>query len=225
MPDIPKLNYAPPPPMHRRQIFRRWIYTAVLMCIVASGWWWTPPAWRRVQVLYWQHRCMVYAAPKDKVVLRASPLILLPGGIDRHAHASPIIPEEWSRYYRLISPPGLQSDGTLFLHELRKNSGESRLVAVDINSNLPDGGHSAFARVIFPGSLVHPPAQSARYCDYYIGSDDSEFIAFAGCRDPTDASHFTFRIISDSQDRTFDGWLQSDDSVVIGERKSRFPKK
>jgi len=216
MSEIPKLNYAPRPPMYRRRVFRWWFYVVVLFGVAASGWWWVPPARRRVELLYWQHRCLVYTPPTDQVIydLRIS---------------SGVIPEEWTKFYTLFSPPGFWSDGTIFMHEMKKPNGQSRLVVLDLFFFKTDARlvPEIRARVLKPGNAFRPPVQANRYdpdCDLesdYIGPSK----IFAGILDPADASHLTIRVTAAAKDVIYDGWLQNDDSVTIGRRKSPTTRK
>jgi hypothetical protein len=213
MPGPPKLNYAPPSPMHRRESFRRWIYLTVALAILIAGRWWIPRAWRRAELMYWQHRCMVYSPPKDQVVFKGQI------GFDRSlvsAQYSEVIPYAWSHFYNLASPPGLISNGTIFLHALRNKRG-IRLVSLDVGE-LPDGTYDALARVFYPGTSRHAPAQCSGYSHVYLASDKERLLVFAGHADPMDVCHFTFRIVTGTKQQIFDGWLQNDDTVSIGER-------
>src|SRR5438874_12399244 len=74
-PTPPQLDYAPKPPLHCRRRFRQTVLGLVLLLVAASGLMWGPRAWRQAKLLYWQERCMTYAAPVMRCVYdsRAEP--------------------------------------------------------------------------------------------------------------------------------------------------------
>jgi hypothetical protein len=206
MSDTPQLNYAPPPPMHYRRSFRRWVYGVVLLGLVVSGWWWVPPAWRRAELLYWQHQCLGYAPAADQVAYEED-YAIKPG---------PAVPTPWSKFYYLYSWPGALSTGTLFVHRMQKPDGEVRLVALDIVDYL--GQKYTDARVFVPGNLFANPMEFDNPVPYFP-ADKSK--VFAGRIDPTDPTHFTVKTLEDGREQTYDGWLQNDERIVFGERHSK----
>jgi hypothetical protein len=207
MPDTPELNYAPRPPVHHRRGFRSWIFLVVSICLLISGRWWLPPAWRRTALLYWQHRCLVYQPPNDQVVCETNPPV----------H---VIPAAWARFYSLFSPPGFDSQATLFLHEMQNPAGQRRLVAVDLATwNFGGGAYQVYARVFTPGDLLRPPTESAKDTCLRGEADWGGYKIFAGIADPADHTHFTIHCLGAGGDRLFDGWLQNDDTIVFGMRR------
>jgi len=215
----PPLNYAPPPPMHRRKIFRRWIALVVALAVAASSWWWGPIASTRVQLMYWQHQCMVYTPTTNQLIYDQG------SRVGQTAAA-------WSKFYGILSPPGFRSDGTLFLHEMRKQNGERRLVAVDVD--LTNFNHAitpenmrieAWARVFKLGSVTQQPIEVYSGYDRNVASSGFGTILdgttiYAGKPDPSQPDHFTFRTSDQNGQYLYDGWLQDDDRVVIEQRRS-----
>jgi hypothetical protein len=173
-----------------------------------------PVGWRRVQLAYWQNRCMSYSAPADEVVLTIG-----------KPSATPAVPKEWTNLYAMLSPPGMRSGGTLFLHERTSPSGNRRLVAVDAVDAMgvapmdPSTTHVIISapRVVRPGSLLRDPIESValRINATLVRPADA---VHAGQPDPNDPSHFTIRIASGSEEQILDGWLRDDDQVVIERR-------
>jgi len=202
MPDT-LLDYAPPPPMHRRRRFRHICLFTIFTAFIASAWWWAPPAWRRIELLYWQHKCMVYQPPPDQIV--ADP-----------ATGTKIIPAEWSNFYSLLSPPGFRSDGTVFLHQLKTPDGKLRLVAVD--SEHSASGDAIGARVIIPGTILRSPEETSPFVYGQIFFLGETARITAGKVDPQDPSHFSFSANVGRETRLFEGWLNQY-GVSIDERR------
>jgi hypothetical protein len=141
------LEYAPTP-AQRWRISARAILASVFAALVVSGWWWAPPTWRRMQLLYWQHRCLEYQPANDQVVY------------DPKSAAPAHPPAAWSNFYSIYSPPGFRSAGTVFLHELQKPNGDRRLVAVDLDLYSLGPTLVAYPRVFIPGSLFESPKEA-----------------------------------------------------------------
>ena len=207
MSDTPQLNYAPPPPMHFRRSFRRWVYLVVSLMLIVSGWWWIPPAWRRVELLYWQRQCLNYEPPVGQIVA------------DSQSHLS-VSPLPWRRFYTLLSPPGFNSAGTVFLHEMKRSDGARRLVAVEL-TKYPDGIELDF-RVFFPGNALRSPAEIINsWAGSTIFPGKFNYKAIAGQLDPADRSHFTFELILDGERQIENGWLTQYDTVEFAEHRSK----
>src|SRR5207302_434407 len=75
-----------------------------------------PVAAHRARLMYWQNRCLTYSPPSGVWVT------------PKQKH----VVRDWTAFYALLSPPGLKSDGTIFLHERRTPSGKRRLVSADV---------------------------------------------------------------------------------------------
>jgi hypothetical protein len=161
--------------------------------------------------VYWQEKCMSYTASADQKVFVAVPAL---------------IPREWLEFSSLLSPPGLVSAGTVFLHERISPKGHRRLVAADLlTDRLEDGGDIqmwAAPRIVEPGSLMHLPhdkvsADAVRQLPL-IRVADAVFCM--GQPDSNDASHFTIRVIRGDRNEVIDGWLTDDDRVLLEPRSS-----
>src|SRR5206468_739510 len=122
----------------------------VLLLIAAVGVFlaaWGPRTWQQYQLLSLQRKCLDYTAPASQIVfddrkdslpqLRRSDPEVLPG-MAKSAHVGRV-PLVWQQYYARISPPGLQSHGTAFLHRLRSPSGNQRLVGVEAHCSYHSG--------------------------------------------------------------------------------------
>lgn len=199
------LDYAPTP-AQRWLISSRAILASVFAALVVSGWWWAAPAWRRMELLYWQHRCLEYQPSGNQVVYDpTSPASLHP-------------PAAWSNFYSIYSPPGFRSAGTVFLHELQKPNGDRRLVVVDLDISGPAPTLVAYVRVFVPGSLFELPQETGISLAGGLSIDPSSQID-AGTPDPAQPSHFTFQARRGSVQTVYEGWLDDDDRVIIGQRK------
>jgi hypothetical protein len=204
MSSAPPLNYAPRQPPQQR--WSRWLFFAsVLLAIAASSLWWLPTEYRRLQMVYWQRRCLAYTASADHVVF------------DPNSTTPVQSPVPWTRFYSIYSPPWFRTAGTLFLHELKTPNGEPRLVALDLdcrNAMVP----VVYPRVFIPGNFFRSPAEtSSASRSFEIGVPAATL--FAGTPDPADPCHFTFHAKLHSLVVTYDGWLGNDNRVTIGQGK------
>jgi hypothetical protein len=209
----PQLDYAPTLPWRRTRLAR--LLCGLLFLAALSGG--TVLIYPRVrdqwQVLDWQARCMAAPVPPDAVVFKSySWTVSDAGGI----------PFAWRKLYAAISPPGLGSKSTVFLHEMRTPGGKRRLVAVDIDWTPMRPGFGPYslglsARVIRPGAgMIRPQLVSTS--NHSLSIADEKARVLAGALDPADPSHFTFTYEHPGRSTVFDGWLRDDDSVSIQER-------
>ena len=219
----------PPPPLRRLSmprvrrrisggLFRRVSVVTVLLAFVVSGWWWVPPAWRNLRLVYWQHKCMNYEAPTGQVVYDPKQL-------------TRVIPAEWSSFYGLCSPPGFRS-GRHYLHARITQTGRSEEAGGGRLHNCWSGysgsDRCVFTRVFSSGTLISVPKELSG--KFYLLTHPSSrvrersFKVLSGSLDATDPTHFTFRVLhvgaESNFESTYDGWLQNDDRVAIGERRS-----
>jgi hypothetical protein len=211
-----EIEYAPPERSLVRRLRRRAV-PVLLLLTALSAYWWLPPAWFRAQVLYWQSRCADYEAPADAIVASQS------RGKDGFAVRSGTVPKEWTRFYNLMSPPGLLSHGTAFLHMLRRPGGQRVMVAVDFFDRGYTGGlanRQLHVRVFKPGEGARLPTQVQDKVFLHPVAD--EYRVYAGKLDPHDPTHFTIRLDSGTDELVFDGWVR-EDSVTIQERRASTP--
>jgi hypothetical protein len=212
----PKIDYAPAPPWHRRKTATRILIGVAVVLALGLVWRAKPIIVRQVRLLYLQGKCLEYNAPKDEVLITAASA-RLPGKV----------PPEWSQFYTLLSPPGLQSGGTLFLHKRVSPKGNRRLIAVDFDNgytaNLRSASYSCAVRVIKPGFGVTAPSENVQPSPFGTmhGFPDGKIIA--GTPDPNDLSHFTIESILTldgvTRRRITDGWLRDDDTVLLESRE------
>lgn len=204
-----QIDYAPPL-SSRRRVVRRWLPRALVITFVASAYYWGPPAWRGAEVLYWQSRCARHTMPAETIVA------FEPASSDSGAsRASAVIPTEWARFYGLISPPGFQSRGTIFLHTRNRPNGEPVLVAIDYLGRLvfgdgETGPSDALVqiRTFKLGTGMNSPKQlsdEARRMPVRRGAQ--AFRIFAGQIDPNDTTHFMIRCEADGERQVIDGWI------------------
>jgi hypothetical protein len=208
----PELNYAPRPPMHQRRVFQRWITAVILLAFVLSGRWWAGPAWRHLQLLYWQHRCMVYTPPKGQLVYDSM-------------LGTQVVPKEWTDFYATLSTHGIRSNGIAFLHEMNNPNGQSRLVVLNVLASPRAGFCEVLPMVFDPGSMSASPREillGPISLSYPLGSfhETKSFKVFGGSIDPLDHTHFSLACMEDGSLAFYDGWLQNDDTVSFGKRKS-----
>src|SRR5262249_20853157 len=156
-------------------------------------------ALRRVELYGLQRQCLLHKPARD-------------------ASAIGVVPDCWFRFYAKLSPPGLVSQGTVFLHEMKTPAGQRRMVAVDlvracVNSR---GGYDAVPRVFTLGSPMHLPRELRCRTSWFSFSGDVRVDVAE--LDPSDLSHFTFRYSKDGQESFVDGWLSDDDTITLEHR-------
>lgn len=202
-----ELHYAPKPPLLRRTRVRAAITSAVVVAIASAALTWGKPAWQKVQMVYWQGQCMRHLAPPDRVVARS----------DIPAY----VPQQWARFYQLLTSNGFQSAGTIFLHERTSPGGNRRLVVIDATApNLCTGGARGIVRrVVVPASFLSKPRE---IIDLVALNDGPCFpwntTFYAAQPDPDDPSHLVIEYEVAGQKQVMDGWLTDDDEVLLEHR-------
>ena len=216
-----ELGYAPPLPLRRRKVVRRAALLAVLAGVAASALWWFPHVRDHVVLLGLQRRCLNHAPPPDEVVFDEGPgradALMADGRYQHFAGPPPaafLVAPYWRDLYARLSPPGLRSHGTVFLHGMRTPGGEYRLVAIDMSVGNPSGSIDSIlltARVIDPATLVAGPR--------LLSTTSVEFIPYGlrgrvtpGQIDPKDPTHVV--LLSGR----IDAWLGDDDRVKLRPR-------
>ena len=206
----PELCYRPAVPWHHRLPVRPLVWCAAVAAVWLSTFTWGPQAWAKVQMLYWQSRCMSFAAP-PKTPQSDVGLFLAGSGS---------IPHEWRRLHELLdgSPP--TSLGTVYLHERVSPSGNRRLVAVDVQ-RLPGCVEEpvpfAITRVVLPGGLFARPREPVTNDSIYLL--EGAVRVLWGSSDSGDESHFTIAYqVEGGADILIDGWLRDDDTVKLERR-------
>jgi hypothetical protein len=208
-----QLQYSPTPPWRRGRRFRRILVLAVLLLLAATAVLWFPRVRNDVLVVYWQHKCLRHVVPPSTVVHAYPPFD------EGERTGVRRVPREWSYLYGALSPPGLRSEGTPFLHELRTPSGKRRLVAVDVTEKpTPNSKYLTLAwRVIEPAGspLVLPRILRSSGSRLPVDVDSGSFRVLSGDLDSNDRSHFSFVCEYAGRQQVLDGWLRDDDSVAI----------
>lgn len=141
------------------------------------------------------------------------------------SRAAGVVAPPWAELASRMTPTGIQSSGTVFLHERTSPSGHRRLVVVDavgtypLMLDRPRGGpvqlETCLARVIRPGSPGLPPvgAVNDSTVAFWVRPPD---VLLPGPVDPIDRSHLQFRCQRTGQpDAVVDGWLRDDDTVAF----------
>jgi hypothetical protein len=215
------LGYARPSPIYRRRAFNLCLVIAGVVAGVLMGMWRGPLLWHRIELLYWQHRCMV-ANPADGGTVATD----FGGTVSSYAGDA-----AFHRFYGLLSPPGDRGTPIVFVHEVRTPDGRSRLVAVqastlDLGMNVGEESSKSLtvcfqSRVFSPGGLGHRPTEVLTRSP---GSAMAELVrptrVNAGRVDPSDASHFSFDGTFGDDRFVVDGWLRDDDTVALQFRRN-----
>jgi hypothetical protein len=223
------IPYAPAPPRHRR-LARRWLLPAVAAGLLASASWWGPPAWFRVQLAYFERQCAGHTAPPETIVYTesaadAKQLVASPSGYEPGPTPGSVfrVPGAWSAFYRLLSPPGLQSRGTAFLHERRTPDGRPVLIAVDyLGDAFKDSGHLGAYSAVFHVRAFEPGRAFTLPVEFQTGRASLPLYTYergpgplrlrAGQPDPADPTHFTiaWEVADDPKvNGVIDGWVRA----------------
>jgi hypothetical protein len=216
MPAAQPLDYAKAPPWRRRKSVRRAIAAGILALILLAAFKFARPAWNHARLLHYQSRCLKHVLPPDRVVFD-------------DAGQSNFISQDWDRFYAIFSPPGGKRDATVFVHELHRSDAPPRFVVVELSSgaafvdSLPPP-YAFDVSVIDPAGLwARPKLLNNRFwlSPFRMPippSTQPRFRVHAGQLDPTNPAHFTIDYQSDGKNGTIDGWLQSDDTILLEPR-------
>jgi hypothetical protein len=209
-----ELHYAPGPPKHHRWLWRiSTLCGCIALALVLYSW--SPLAVRHFRLIYWQKKCLQATASAGQIVFQFN---------DPSAKTSTqfVLPE-WNLFLSAFSPIFRAStDGTIFLHRLKRPDGTERLVGVDLRMiHATDTlWFDADPSVFSTGGMFSSPAYAKMNSPTLLMDvrDYPTFRIYAGQLDPTDDSHFTFTLEADHKKYTFDGYLKSDDSILIERR-------
>lgn len=173
------------------------------------------PAWNHARLLYYQHRCFTRVEPSSAIVFDESSSTLKTDA-------------DWERFYAIFSPPGGKHDATVFIRELRRPDGSTRLVVVEASpglSSMPDHLVTLLfappirfdSTVISPGGILQQPqlCSNTSWLTPFGFVNMTKFRLYAGQVDPTNPSHFTIAFDYPDHSGTIDGWLQPNDSILF----------
>ncbi len=217
------IAYAPHEPPLRAKLFRRrYVVPAMLLLVLASSYWWAPPIVRRVELEYWYYRCLSHEPLLGKVVTSMNR-----GGVDwPPPPQQPYVPQEWVKFYTLLSPPGLQSSGSAFLGKRQTQNGRTVLVAIDLVKTSPWASPvereslRLHVRVFTAGGISRYPKQIVDAVATVPAHDLNRFDLLAGRINPSDPSRF--EIPYDKHNGTkgaIDAWVRNDGTVDFERRR------
>lgn len=205
----PQLEYALPPPLHRRRGFRRAVIASTLLVLLALGWVQIPRVWHRAKILYWQREWMSFQMPPTRVVLEpdaAKAKALWTAG------SNYVTRPPGGVYY---VPPLAGSMGEcVFLHGRRRPDGTLRLIKVSewYDAQRPN----LVAAVIRPATFFNSSLDAFGHgTSYPPGPAGERPRLYAGQPDPNDPSRFTIKYEYSDRSGSIRGALRDDDSVVF----------
>src|SRR5258706_798834 len=181
----PQLEYAPAQPNRARR--RRIILYVLLgfLCVALLALWvWWKPIREQVVLRYWQHRCMKFSEPPDRVVWEEDPDELRRLKAMPSAYRMYLFTRSRSTFAFRVPPPeyahtqfGRWGPGPVFMHGRRGPDGVERLVVVGLDS--------AFNVGVVPCAI--PPSGRSPWNAGGIGlvrEPSDVFRVFAGQCDP-----------------------------------------
>jgi hypothetical protein len=214
MADLPaQLDYAQPLRWRQRKGFRRAVFAAALLVLIFGSLKFLRSAWEHARLMHYQRRCLSHVEAPGTVVFDA-------------ATSTRKINSDWERFYALFSPPGGKHGATVFVHELSRPDGGTRLVVVEADlpvSAMPRQLFLLFSplrldsTVIAPGGLLEQPQlrSNGSWLTPFGFSDPTGLYLHAGQIDPANPSHFTIAFDYPDHSGTIDGWLQPNDSILF----------
>ena len=236
--EVRQIDYEPRPVSYsHRRVGRLVTFVVLVLALSAAGYKAAPIFWRRAKLLIWQHAAMSLEPPEHQVVydddpahyqklLQSDEFEELTGSFSRSTAIH--LERTWYEFADLAFPPGAGSNATLFLHELRNNKGDSRLVEIEggiprwvLDGPVPAGSRQSFGlwcRVMRLAGMFSDPQELSLtpfqvQCDTYSPTDRLRW--YAGHVDASDSSHFTMEYELNGKSFTVDGWLADDDTVAL----------
>ncbi|MDP9172986.1 MAG: hypothetical protein M3O30_03865 [Planctomycetota bacterium] len=204
------LHYSPGQLLRNRKALHRAAWLSLLVVMAMGCAIWGPAAGRWTQTMYWQHRCMTSELPPQTLVIDDS--LKSPSSASAE-------PGMTARVNRFIGEAN--TNVVIFVHELHRPDGESRLVAVDVayghysQPNMLD----VHANVWVPGTLGKMPLFARMdWNSLHLPSDSKRVRLFAGQADPQNQTHFWFHYEVDAASYNADGWLDNNDQILIAQR-------
>ena len=201
------LNYAPKPAGTRR--VRRWVLRAAVgALLIGLVVFWSTIGASTVRRVYWLNRCLHFQQPAGHLVWE----------INRGAvvHQEVCAPK-----HAILDGPLCNGCGNIFVHEMQRPDGTSRLVAVVIEPWWPTDAAGTF-RMCYqtwePSMFIKETQWGYLVVPAGSGTQLSDWKFFAGQPDPANPSHFTFDYDVDGTRHTCDVWLKNDGNLVISQR-------
>jgi hypothetical protein len=206
---VKPLNYAPKPPAARR--VWRWVYRLIFAAaIIVAAAVWGPGIWRHAESIYWEQQCLAFLLPPNHVVLEMDR-----GNVLHCEVCVPRVHLEGIDHSRIIL-----SDGTIFLHEMRRPNGMRCLTSLTFSPTFPI--EQVGFRVQYLEWSVSLWPQMSNWDYLTVATDRGSPLAhwkfFAGQPDANNASHFTFDYEVDGLRHTCDAWLDNDGKLIVSQR-------
>jgi hypothetical protein len=205
----PTLHYAPDPaPTVRWR--RRGIRVILLGGFLAILWFWGGAAWKWVNFLYWEHRCLNYSLPADHIVFQT--------------HAFQVLRAEKPRPWAKLEGDGslvVWGEAIIFVHEMRQPDGARVLVALGTHHGVQDLGVHGFwlsSIELTIDGILKPPQWEWRNAEFPVFTEENDWKFFAGQPDPVNPSHFTFDFEHNGQRHTADAWLDNAGKLLVSVR-------
>lgn len=201
------------------------------VCLVALGivfltaFWWEPRVAGRIQSIAYRRQCMAYVAPADQVVFEEDPdaIAKLTGQPGYEATVGGRL--RWVPSFWLKEVPGLQTQGTAFLHGLKSPGGHNRLVGIDVTvqpgywlestGNIEDLAITATIINPIGGFISDKPVHLAQTALWVCPTNPMPMRFFAGKVDPNDPAHFSFDYERAGHRGTIEGRLNDDDTILL----------
>jgi hypothetical protein len=203
----------------------RWIGVGAFALFVLTAFWWEPLLAHRIQAVAWRQECLSYTPPADQIVFEEDPSSVRDLEDQPGYELTVGSRVRWVPAFWLREAPGLQTQGTVFLHSLTSRNGHARLVGVDVSitpgiylattGNIED--MTLTTTVIEPaGGLMNDRVLRLADCALWVCPVTVQPMRFfAGKIDPNDPAHFTFDYQRAGVRGTIDGRLNDDGTVTL----------
>jgi len=203
------LNYAPKPPAAQR--VWRWVYRLIFVAaIVFAAVQWGSGLWSHAKSIYWEQKCLDFTQPPSHIVFEMNRSNVI--------HSEVCAPR--NRFMGIGKYSGTMSDGTIFLHEMRRPDGTRCLVSLTFSPTfLFEAGRFRLQYLEWKASLW-PEMSNWNYLTVTTGSGvvPNHWKFFAGQPDGSNPSHFTFDYEADGARHTCDAWLNNDGNLIVSQR-------
>jgi hypothetical protein len=203
------LNYAPRPRAAQR--FWRWVYRLVFVgAIGIAAIQWGSGLWQHVESLYWEQKCLHFLQPPSHIVFEMNRANVW--------HSEVCMPR--NRFMGLGKNAKMLSDGTIFLHEMRRPDGTRCLLSLTFSPMfLYEAGRFRLQFLEWRVALW-PQMTNWNYLTVTTGTGIAvnHWKFYAGQPDANNPSHFTFDYDADGTRHTCDGWLNNEGNLIVSQR-------